>query len=258
MLCLVMIRYNDMNRLNAGLYRESSFEKYYDRIALKYRKKLPLIFGKWNRLKAILKVYAYYNFDIILDREVRSKNNDSLSVRKGGNKQLIEGIGEIILDNSELMSKFVGEGRKVLEKYISIKETVNQPDFRVIWLCAKLKELSMLLEPTPSIYPTPYIDMMDFNRGTRVFLKDAEESFRDEITAFYYMNLSNDSIRVSEPRKYYHSKSFKPLDKTPRQGLSLLVEQDKEKPLIKEWLRKLRDDLTNLQSEVRDNIKAIV
>jgi hypothetical protein len=140
-------------------------------------------------------------------------------------------------------------------KYINMQEAVNRPDFRVVWLCAKLKELSMLLEPTPSIYPTQYIDMMDFNRGTRVFLKDTDESFRDEITAFYYMNLYNNSIRVSEPRKYYHSKSFKPLDKTPRQGLSLLVEQDKEKPLIKEWLCKLRDDLTNLQSEVLDNIK---
>ncbi len=72
------------------------------------------------------------------------------------------------------------------------------------------------------------------------------------------MNLYNDSIRVSEPRKYYHSEAFKPLDKTPRQGLSLSVEQDKEKPLIKEWLCKLRDDLTRLQSEVLDNIKAIV
>jgi hypothetical protein len=209
-------------------------------------------------LKVILKVYAYYNFDIILDREIRSNTKDLPSVRKGGNKQLIEGIREIILDNSESMSKFVGEGRKVLEKYISMREAVNRPDFRVIWLCAKLKELSMLLEPTPSIYPTPYIDMMDFNRGTRVFLKDTEESFRDEITAFYYMNLYNNSIRLSEPRKYYHSKLFKPLDKTPRQGLSLLVEQDKEKPLIKEWLCKLRDDLTNLQSEVLDNIIVIV
>jgi hypothetical protein len=86
-----------------------------------------------------------------------------------------------------------------------------------------------------------------------------EKSFADEIAAFYYMNLHSDSdIRVSEPRKYYHSKSFKPLDKTPRQGLSLFVEQDKEKPLIKEWLCKWRDELTKLQSEVLDNIKAIV
>jgi hypothetical protein len=73
------------------------------------------------------------------------------------------------------------------------------------------------------------------------------------------MNLRNDSnIRVSEPRKYYDSiESLKRLDKTPKQCLSLLLEQDKEKPLIKEWLCKWRDDLASLQSEVLDNIKLI-
>jgi hypothetical protein len=108
-----------------------------------------------------------------------------------------------------------------------------------------------------SVTATDTIGMMGFTKGTRSILKDME--IADEIAAFYYMNLCSDSnIRVSEPRKYYHSKSFKPLDKTPRQGLSLFVEQDKEKPLIKEWLYKWRDDLTRLQSEVLDNIKAIV
>lgn len=118
----------------------------------------------------------------------------------------------------------------------------------------------MLLNPFPSFSPTTdTTGMMGFTAGTRSILNDMEESLADEIAAFYYMNLCTDSnIRVSEPRKYYHSKSFKPLDKTPRQGLSLFVEQDKEKPLIKEWLYKWRDDLTRLQSEVLNNIKAIV
>jgi DNA-binding PadR family transcriptional regulator len=258
MLCLVMIHYNDTYRLKGGLYCATSFEKYYDRIALNYREKLPLIFGKWNQLKEILGLFAYYTFDIIFDRKIRSNTKDLPSVRKGGNKQLIEGIREIILDNSDSMSKFLGEGRRVLGKYINMKflpKAINRPAFSVVWLCAKFKELSMLLDPTPSIYRTPDIDMMDFNRGTSAFLKDIEKSFVDEITAFYYMNLYNNCIRVSEPRKYYHSKSFKPLDKTPRQCLSLLVEQDIE---IRERLCKWRDDLTRLQSEVQDNIKVIV
>lgn len=141
-----------------------------------------------------------------------------------------------------------------------LPEAGNRPDFkRVISLCDKFKELLMLLDPPRSISHTPLMTMMGITQGTRGILKDMEESLADEIAAFYYMNLYNDSnIRVSEPRKYYHSKSFKPLDKTPRQGLLLLGEQDKEKPLIKEWLGKWRDDLTRLQSEILDNIKMIV
>ena len=59
-----------------------------------------------------------YNFDIILDRQIRSNNKDWPSVRKGGNKQLIEGIREIILDNRELMSNFASAGSKVLGDYM--------------------------------------------------------------------------------------------------------------------------------------------
>jgi DNA-binding PadR family transcriptional regulator len=267
MLCLVLIRYNDMDRLRCGLYlKESSFEEYYDLIALSFKKKLPLIFGKWNQLKGILKVFTYYNFDIILDREIRYNNKDSPSVRKGGNKQLIEGIREIILDNRELMSNFASAGSKILGKYMIIDlfsrmhhETTSPSLDRVYWLCGKLNELQMLLDPSPPPTVGMSFLMGVMTRDTRSILKRMEESFADEIAAFYYMNLHNDSdIRVSEPRKYYHSKSFEPLDKTPRQVLSLFVEQDKGKPLIKEWLCKWRDDLTRLQSEVLDNIKAIV
>ena len=46
MLCLLMIRYSDMCMRRDGLYRTSSFETYYDRMASNYRGKLPLIFGK--------------------------------------------------------------------------------------------------------------------------------------------------------------------------------------------------------------------
>ncbi len=264
MLCLVMIRYNDMDGLNCGLYREYSFEKYYDMIALNYKDKLPLIFRKWNQLKGILGVFTYYNFDIVLHGEVRSNSKGLSSVRKGGNKQLIEGIREIILDNKESMSDFADAGRKIFGKYMLMQlspEARNQTDYkRVYWLHEKFKELLMLLNPFPILSPTTdAIGMMGFTKGTRTILKDMEESFADEIAAFYYMNLCSDSnIRLSEPRKYFHSRSFKPLDKTPRQGLSLYVEQDKENPLIKEWLYKWRDDLTKLQSEVLDNIKVIV
>ena len=206
MLCLVMIRYNDMDRLKNGLYREYSFERHYDRIALKYREKLPLIFGKWNQLKEILKVFTSYNFDIILDRKIRFKNKNSRSVRKGGNKELIEGISEIILDNKKLISDFADAGWKVLENYMYMYlEAVNRPSLdRVFWLCDKLNELLMLLHPSPLISTFMTMSTKRYvSRDIRGTLKRIEESFADEIAAFYYVNLCSDSnIRVSKPRKY--------------------------------------------------------
>ena len=257
MLCLVMICYNDMDKLRGGLYHEYSFEKYFDKIALNYRKKLPLIFGKWNQLKAILKVSACYNFGIILDREIRSTTKDLPSVRKGGNKELIEGIKEIILDNRELMSNFRDAGSKALRNYIIMqppypkaeKRTANLPRLDgVFWLRGKLHELQMLLDTSPHIPSFVTMSMMGYvTRDTRSTLKHMEDSFADEIAAFYYINLLNDYIRGGKPRK--------PLDKTPKQCLSLLLEQDKDKPLIKEWLSKWMNDLKRLQSDVLGNIE---
>jgi DNA-binding PadR family transcriptional regulator len=258
MLCLALIRCNDMGRLKGGLYDNYSFRGYYDSVASNYKEKLPLIFGKWNQLRGILREYAYYNFDIVLRGKIRSNSKDLRSIRKGGNKQLIEGIKEIILDNRELMSNFALAGWNVLKKYIIMQSAphmlanaLNQPDLkRVYWLCAKLKELQVLLRPTQSIFPTVGMSVIG-TPDTLNILRRMEESFEDEITAFYYMNLYNDSnIRVSDAS---FNSSY-----TPKQCLSLLLKQDKNKPHIKERLSKWRDNLTRLQSEVLDNIKAIV
>jgi len=71
-LVLTILRYNDMGRLKHGLYFSNiTYEQYYDKIASNYKNKLPLIFGKWYLLKQILKVFAAYNFDTILDKETR-------------------------------------------------------------------------------------------------------------------------------------------------------------------------------------------
>jgi hypothetical protein len=260
MLCLVMIRYDDMGRLRGRLYCKYSFERYYDRIASKYTEKLPLIFGKRNQLKEILKVFTYYNLDIIFNRKIRSNNKNSRSVRKGGNKELIEGISQIILDNKDSISDFADAGWKVLENYMyRYREDVNEPSLdRVFWLCDKLNELLMLLHPSPLVYTFMTMSTKRYlPRDIRSTLTRMEESFADEIAAFYYMNLCTDSnIRVSESRL---------LDKTPRQCLLLILEQDKEKPLIKEWFLKWIEDLKSQQSDLSDeeqklldNFKAIV
>jgi hypothetical protein len=94
-------------------------------------------------------------------------------------------------------------------------------------------------------------------------LQQAEEWFADEITTFYYMNLYDDfQIQISGPRKYssliqgYDSDS-KPLNLKPKDCLLTILE-DKNKPLIKDWLSKWIYDITNFQKEVFESIKSIV
>ena len=79
-----------MDKLKHGLYYNNvSFAEYYDKIASNYTDKLPFIFGKWKVLKNILRLYSAYNFDVVIDKEIRFRDYDKFSVIRGGNKELV-------------------------------------------------------------------------------------------------------------------------------------------------------------------------
>jgi hypothetical protein len=142
------------------------------------------------------------------------------------------------------------------EKMIMQAKALGRSSFR------GLEGLKILLDPFLIKYPVLSGNTIAFVTAGDIseILKHMEELFADEISAYYYMNLCNDSnIRVSElPKHHYHSESFQAPNKPPKQSLLLLLEQDREKPLIKEWLCKWRDDLEKLQSAVLDNIKVML
>lgn len=91
-------------------------------------------------------------------------------------------------------------------------------------------------------------------QSTHAILKYMEEFFEDEISAYYYMNLCTDLYRVSESHRCKLVKPLLDKDKSPKQRLALLLEQDEEEPLIKEWLYKWREDLEKLQSDVLERL----
>ncbi|MGH9978094.1 MAG: hypothetical protein ACRD8Z_20005, partial [Nitrososphaeraceae archaeon] len=119
-LALTLIRYYDMDKLTNGLYHNNiSFGEYYDRIASNYQDKLPLIFGKWKILKSILQLYSAYIFDIILDKEIRLRDSDKFSVIRGGNKELLDSIREIMLQTRQQIEAFANAGWIVWLNYVS-------------------------------------------------------------------------------------------------------------------------------------------
>lgn len=159
-LLFVLIRYNEAGKLKCGLhFKDFSVQQYYDKIALKHKVKLPLIFGKWNQLKRILKAFTAHNLDIVLNRERRSDNGDSHFVNVGGNKEVYEGIRGIILYNGKLMRDFEAAGWEILKGHIEAMSSNNSSvmessEFKKIFpLCAKFEEVIMLSRPTWYIFP---------------------------------------------------------------------------------------------------------
>ena len=278
-LVLTLVRYYDMDKLNPGLYyRDISFPNYYNKIASNYRNKLPLIFGKWSLLKRILRIFAAYNFDIILDKELHLRETDKLSVVRGGNKELYDGIWEIVLQTRQQLGYFADMGKTVLLKYISGEcegpanqedndhlmnnnvDSQGRPDTQKVYaLNKKLNEIMVLLNPLEYVFSKPNsIQPEDMGELTRIL----EDIFADEITALYYIHLYYDHAfytRISQPTKYYSSINNNndqfPILRRPKSCLSSILQDDKEKPLINEWFYKWMQDITILQKEIYETLK---
>jgi hypothetical protein len=282
-LVLTLVRYYDMGRLNHGIYyRNISFSNYYDKIAANYQDKLPLIFGKWNLLKDILRLYAAYNFDIILDKEIRLRDSDKLSIIRGGNKELYDSIREIILQTLQQLGDYENAGHMVYLHYASGtpyeyegQRDQNYDDYlmnnnidvgdksdqqKVYVINRKLKEIMTLLNPVEYIFSeAANLKPEDLAQIPHML----EEQFADEITALYYIHLYYDhafDTRINQTSKYRSSSTDNkndqfPILSIPKRCLLAIIQSDKNKPLISEWFSKWKEDIIALQKEIYDTLK---
>jgi hypothetical protein len=285
-LALTLVRYYDMGKLNHSLYyRNISFSNYYDKIASNYQDKLPLIFGKWNLLKNILRLYTAYNFDIILDKEIRLRDSDKLSIIRGGNKELYDGIREIILQTLQQLGDYENAGHMVYLHYnsgisyeyegqrnqdyddylmnnnIDVGDKSDQQKVDVV--NRKLKEIMTLLNPVEYIFSeAANLKPEELTQIPHIL----EEQFADEITALYYIHLYYDhafNSRINQTSRYSSSSSSSTDDKNnqfpilsiPKKCLLAIIQSDKNKPLIGEWFSKWKEDITTLQKEIYDTLK---
>jgi predicted transcriptional regulator len=241
MLALAIVRLNDAGKLQSGLFHwQISLPDYYDRIALNYENKLPLIFRKWNVLKRILKVFSAYNFDIIIDKETRSKamNNSILS---GGSGEFFKSAEAVVHHSHSLLGRVQLAGLNTYHNYLSnlnlrrrrsrqwhndhnyddedhnnnnnnttLKKENKEDDNAAISIYHKLREISLQL------------DFVDLGFAQQEFSKYAdtepqkvkellglsqiqilEEAFAKEITLLYYFALNNATdFAFSQPMKH--------------------------------------------------------
>ena len=97
-LVIKLLQYYNIHNKENHYYNQFTFLDYFGKIVRNYREKIPLVFGKWYILKKILKNYAIYNLDVIIDPD-DSLNERQISISLGGNKELYYGIKEISTTN---------------------------------------------------------------------------------------------------------------------------------------------------------------
>lgn len=171
--------------------RERSYSvSYYSRIALNYREKLPLIFGKWELLKNILNFDAYPStFDYLLSNH--KPEILSLSVSLGGNKEIYDNIRSATLGIINKLFTLYDEGGSALQSSDYPEKFVNSKHYRLIK--EKIDEVEISLK---------YADLESFAR----YMKNKERNFHldddlhiiesaiaDEFTFMFYVGLLRDN-----------------------------------------------------------------
>ena len=266
MLTLLILLYNDMKKLKHGIYiKKYSFKKYCDKIAYNYSHKLPLVFGKWDRLRQILQVFAIYNFVVLLPDGLINNESNSLSVIMEGNEEIFQGVRKILQYNKRLMQDLLNAGLEVLGDYFLVrfdlsvlKHLKNDASFqRINLICALAEEIMILLNPLWYRYPRLSLITFTAQDPNRI-LKHMEESFADEISACYYMNFLKPNIDVDEMKMRYErllTKGSKDLRIDLGKCLSLLIQEVKGDPSTRDWARKWSEDLSSVYQEIDKIVK---
>lgn len=230
-----------------------------------------MIFGKWEILKEVLKNYAIYNFDLIVDiNDIFKESQISLSL--GGSKELYYGIKEIILQTRIQLGEFADNGDTCRSNYLF--DSMPKPDieiqndsylsknFPVIQENEKRLPMYYLLSTcfkiTKNLNPLEFVNAPSLNKlfdpHNENFneIGSYEEMFAEEISAIYYFNLYNDSIINDEFYSLSNNKTYKQIvDIVPKKCLSQILTADKD---INNFYSKWKKDIITLYKNIFDDI----
>ena len=147
--------------------------------------------------------------------------------------------------------------RTILILMLSSGLNDNEDFNKINPVCALLEEIMILLNPLWYRYPRLSLFTFTGLDSNRI-LKYMEESFADEISVFYYMNLLKPNIDVSEMKMYHDPmlrKDSKDLTDNLEKRLLLLIQEVKGDPSIRDWAKKWSEDLRSVYQEIGEAVK---
>jgi hypothetical protein len=248
LLMLTLVRYNDIGTLYSGLYYNLSVSEYFDRIASNYKRKLPLVFGKWEIVKSFLKLASIYTFDVILEKTVRAELIDESIFVRG----YYNGNTSVASHSLKQFDELKSEGKielHRLEDYLKGR-ILSSSDYDVNGKIIYFDDFDCKLSNIRNIL------------GSLSKTELREKSLAEEVTLVYYLCLTFEDffpdtlptkcnlVRVSDSYEY----NSLPLH-SPIECLSQILKHDKE---IEKHFHSQVSDVTNYQEELLDAMRELV
>jgi DNA-binding PadR family transcriptional regulator len=265
-LTLAMVQVNHRNPwkvfFNQFLDRPGN-ANYYSRVALNYKDKLPLIFGKWKLLADVFSNLdnLMMNFGLVFSKEFREQLI-SLPMNIGGIKELYENIQQIASYRFSKLTRIYNSGESVLmnkeiesDRMLPVIKVLSEIELRLA--TADLKRfLEYISEPNSD-------NIVETNIVTSI-----ENSFANEVSFLFYISLARQAeflpefkdapIFPSRLSKFIEHDTEQSNLLTSRRILRWVLEDDNEiRERFSIWCKdsisyekQIMDSMLNLQREV--------
>ncbi|MGA7899928.1 MAG: hypothetical protein WCA39_13825 [Nitrososphaeraceae archaeon] len=248
---------------NELLEQEGNYS-YYSRVAVNYKDKLPLIFGKWDLLTDIFFGVGYLmrNFEPVFYKDIRVPLI-SLPSMMGGIKELYENMRGLAYHRYSKLAEIYKSGEAAIDR---ISESNVS---RISHVEKRLFEIKFLLGSADLRKFIGYLAEQNFNRLPKTnILSSIEHSFANEVSFLFYINLTtkfaflpqfrDEHIVPSRLYDYMSRGNEQNRFVKPRQNLRSVLERDddiRERFLV--WCKdsisyekQIIDHMHDLQSEV--------
>ena len=207
----VVSQVNTKARNRTLFYQDIDEKQYYDIIVQNYKEKIPLIFGKWEFLKATIGHIMLYDGFHFLIRKKHTKSHFYLSIGSGGNKEYYDDVRTLTYNAVNKLTPVFMEGDNILKRYEEVYPSMsNDPrmtpvyrrinDLRDIFDYARITTLLEQLRDENSIRFDQEIE----NLYNLTDIKKIENIFRDELSLHFYLNLNTIFLLYSKPDLMQH------------------------------------------------------
>jgi hypothetical protein len=212
MLMISLIRYHFIETDNSTPHLDGTTQKrpilfykdqfhaakgYLDVIARNYKKKLPLIFEKWDFLRDQLGSYLNNSFDFIIYKNNGANRTDD-SVWIGGDREFYEDIQALASNTRYHLSPMYTNGKKTFDLFLKSegmeKSRLDIMDPRLIPIRQKLHYMEAIFRTDIPLTKSTNENHLSFanesesQRLTR--LNIIESIFAEELTFLFYLNLN--------------------------------------------------------------------
>ena len=171
------------------------------------------------------------------------------SLNRGGIKELVESFREMADENHFQFNKLHYDGEEakkeyLMKNYLDVQSQVDRN--KTLGLTKKMDEIKILLNPLDQI------SLSDTNIVRKI--QFSQQQFKKEITALYYIHLYSYFFDI----EFYTEQWLSTLPKSPyspKECLSLIIENDADKPLLSEWFYDdLMEGISNHRKEISNAI----